>query len=308
MKAVFRITLCVALLALVGVPLSAQIIEQGTDLWRTRGDGSTYASFAINPLPAGFFCAGSTPFAGDVVFRGVPVAAEPAGVLGITDTVIHRLDDAEFDAYGVARTRIQMKAMAFEGVELLRNECGTFRVGVELDGEQPITDMKIVRDEDNGGHFIAPIHVNVNVTFTPVDHGGETLRIPKKLRFGAAANAVWSTRPDVGFAQVPGEFQVDTDNDGAVDMVLPGTSRAFFAGSTAGLDRTKGPLHRRQGPSARSGVDVAGTVKDGNLQRAAGVRNTAGAATAQICHIEGDCGHCPDGTTYELETTATTVN
>jgi len=306
MKAVVRIMLCVALLTLIGVPLSAQIIEQGTDLWRTRGDGSTFASFAIEPLPAGFFCAGSAPFAGEVVFRGVPVAAEPAGVLGFTDTVIHRLDDAKFNTNGVATTRIQMRAMAFEGVELLRNECGTFHVGVELDGEQPITDMKIVREEANGGRFVAPIHVNVNITFTPVDHGGETLRIPRQLRFGAAANAVWSRRPDVGFAQVPGEFLVDTDNDGSVDTVLPGTSRAFFAGSTAGLDRSRGPLHRRQGLSAENGVDVAGTLKDGNLERAAGVSNTAGALASTtsissepvpICHIEDSCNHCPDGTT-----------
>lgn len=301
MKSAFRITLCVALLVLVGVPLTAQIIEEGTDLWRTRGDGSTYASFAINPLPAGFFCAGSSPFTGEVIFRGVPVAAEPAGVLGITDTVIHRLDDAKFNANGVAITRVQMKAMAFEGVELLRNECGTFRVGVELDGEQPITEMKIVREEDNGGRFIAPIHVNVNITFTPEDHGGETLRVPKKLRFGAAANAVWSTRPDVGFAQVPGDFGVDTDNDGAVDTVLPGTSRAFFAGSAAGLDRSKRTLHRRGAPT---GAEVSGDLMVPEVQVPArnGLSNTAGAATstAQICHIEDNCGHCPDGTTYEL--------
>lgn len=301
MKAVFRITLCVALLALVTVPLSAQIIEQGTDLWRTHGDGSTSASFALDPLPAGFFCAGSAPFAGKIAFRGVPVATEPAGVLKATDTVIHRLDDAEFDEYGVAVTRIQMAAMQFEGVERLRNECGTFRVGVELDGEQPITEMKVIREEDNGGRFVAPIHVNVNITFTPVDHGGTTLQVSRQLRFGPAANAVWSTRPELGSPSVSGEFQVDTDHDGLVDTLLPGTSRAFFAGSTVGLDRSKGPLHRRQGLSAQDGVDVAGTLKDGHLEIPvrSGVRSTASAIESTyesppnlLCHDSGDCEHC----------------
>jgi len=302
MKPVFRITLCVALLVLVGVPLSAQIIDEGTDLWRTRGDGSTFAGFAIEPLPAGFFCAGSTPFAGTVIFRGVPVAAEPAGVLGVTDTVIHRLDDAAFDARGVARTRIQMKAMAFEGVELLRNECGTFRVGVELDGEQPITEMRIVREQENGGRFIAPIHVNVNITFTPVDHGGEPLRIPRQLRFGPAANAVWSTRPDVG-PTVDGEFRVDTDNDGVVDTLLPGTSRSFFAGSKAGLDRTRGILHRRGGLRTQTGEDVAGSLKTpatGPVRDASGLSNATGAILSEpevseperICHLSDGCTHC----------------
>jgi len=302
MKSAFRITLCCTLLTLVVIPLSAQIIEQGTDLWRTRGDGSTYASFAIEPLPADFFCQGSSPFAGKIIFRGAPVATEPAGVLGVTDTVIHRLDDAEFNANGVAVTRIQMKAMTFEGVGLLRNECGAFRVGVELNGEQPITEMKIVREEENGGRFIAPIHVNVNITFTPVDHGGETLLVPRELRFGASPQAVWSTRPDVGFTEA-GEFQVDTDNDGVVDTFLPGTSRAFFAGSRAGLDRSKDVLQRREG--AVSGVDVAGELKAPGMSVPArdGLSSTAGAQTssiAQICHISNSCGHCPDGTTYAL--------
>jgi|GEM_PF-557417 len=306
MKSAFRITLCLTLLTLVVVPLSAQIIERGTDLWRTPGNGSTFASFAIEPLPAGFFCEGSSPFAGKVILRGAPVASEPPGVLGVTDTVIHRLDDAEFDANGVATTRIQMTAMAFEGVGVLRNECGAFRVGVELDGVQPITEMKIVREEENGGRFIAPIHVNVNITFTPVDHGSEVLRVPRELRFGPSAQAVWSTRPDVGFTEV-GEFQVDTDNDGAVDTLLPGTSRAFFAGSTAGLDRSKDILRRREAPDASGSLKAPGMTapaRDGLASAAGAITGTATEATAvPICHIENSCNHCPNGTTTPIAET-----
>lgn len=298
MKAVFRITLCVALLALVGVPLSAQIIEGGTDLWRTRGDGSTYASFALDPLPAGFFCAGSAPFAGKIVFQGVPVATEPEGVLNLTDTVVHRLDDAVFNANGVAVTRIQMAAMEFEGVELLRNECGAFSVGVVLDGEQPVTEMKIIRDEALGGHFVAPIHVNVKINFTPLDHGGDTLTVARQLELGAAANATWRTRPDPGFTEFSRPVGVDTDSDGVVDRFLPGTSRNFFAGAR-GSQARRGVLHRG-GTQIGAGPDVPGSLRSPNereLPRPE-ISNIAGAAVA--CHYDDGCGHCTDGTTYTI--------
>jgi len=234
MKHLFQFTLCVALLALLAAPASAQMIEEGIDLWRTRGDGSTYASFAVDPIPAGFFCAGSQAFTGRIEFEGVPIATQPEGALNLTDTVIHRLDDAVFNEHGVATTRIQMAAMQFTGVQPFRNGCGTFQVGVELDGEQPITEMKIIRERVNGGTYIAPIHVNVKITFTPVDHGGDTLAVTRQLELGAAANATWATRPDPGFTEFGREVTVDSDSDGLADLTLPGTSTNFFAGARPG--------------------------------------------------------------------------
>jgi len=298
MKAVFRITLCVALLALVTVPLSAQMIGEGTDLWRTFGDGSTYASFALEPLPAGFFCAGSAPFTGRIAFQGVPVVTEPEGVLNLTDTIVRRLDDAVFNANGVAMTRIQMAAMEFAGVELLRNECGAFKVGVVLDGEQPITEMKIIRDEADGGRFIAPIHVNVKITFTPMDHGGDTLAVPRQLELSAAANATWRTRPDPGFTEFNRPVAVDTDSDGVADRLVPGTSSNFFAGAR-GRQARRGVLHR-EATQVGAGSEVAGSLKSphGLDLPQPEVSNVAGAAVA--CHYDDGCGHCTNGTTYEL--------
>ena len=239
MKNLFRFTLCVALFVLLVVPASAQMIGQGTDLWRTAGDGSTFASFALDPIPAGFFCAGSAPFTGKIAFQGVPVATEPSGVLNLTDTVIERLDDAAFNENGVATTRIQMAAMQFEGVEPFRSECGTFQVGVELDGEQPITEMKIIRERAFGGRFLADIHVNVKITFTPVDHGGDALEVSRELRFGPAANATWARRPDPGFTEFEGVVKVDFVGG---EEVTPGRK--------AGLALKRGVFDMLYGPPA----------------------------------------------------------
>lgn len=299
MKVLLRLTLGVALLSLVVVPVQAQVIREGLDLWRTFGDGTTYADFAIEPLPAGFFCAGSQPFAGTLAFEGVPVATEPAGVLNLTDTVVHRLDDATFNEHGVAVTRIQMAAMQFRGVEALSNDCGTFDVGVVLDGEQPITEMKIVRQGANGGRFDAPIHVNVRIIFTPVDHGGDTLSVRRELQLGAAANATWRTLPDPGFTEFDRPVTVDTDSDGLADRVLPGTSSNFFAGARGSQD-FGGVLHRESTIQAGTGVEVAGSLKspgDNDLPQPE-VRSVSGARVA--CHYDDGCGHCTNGTTYEI--------
>lgn len=50
--------------ALLVLPAGAATITNGIDAWVTPGDGSSFASFADDPIPAGFFCAGSEPFTG----------------------------------------------------------------------------------------------------------------------------------------------------------------------------------------------------------------------------------------------------
>jgi hypothetical protein len=52
-----------------------------------------------------------------VTLRGVPWAASPAHSLGNTDTVVERLDDAVFDADGMATTRIRLVALSLESIE-----------------------------------------------------------------------------------------------------------------------------------------------------------------------------------------------
>lgn len=160
----------VALLALA-VPASAgDRIPAGFDYWQTLGSGATRYSFASNPIPAGFFCRGSAPFKGVVNFEGVPLRTEPARILGTTDTVIERLDDAPFNAQGIAKTRIRGRALSLVGSDV-KTSCGTFKVTAGLAGEQPVTQMIFRQEHEYGGTFKADLRLNVHVTFTHSETG-----------------------------------------------------------------------------------------------------------------------------------------
>jgi len=200
-------------------------IANGVDLWMTRGDGTTFADFSKQSLPAGFFCTSSAPFTGRVVLKGVPIANDRGG-LG-ADTIIQRLDNATFNKRGVATTRIQMRAMQFESVSPVKTACGDFKLNVTLDGEQPITTMRIVRDSAKGGRFFAPIWVNVKLSFQPIGRvTTEALELRKALRFPPAPRSQWSAQAHTRFE---GFLRIDTDSDGVPDTFVPGTSN-FAAG------------------------------------------------------------------------------
>lgn len=293
-----RITLALTILTVLALPATAlePIIYNGSDLWITPGDGTTFADFRHIPVPADFFCSGSVPFAGKIIFEGVPLKTEPADVLGPTDTIVHRLDNAVFDENGFASTRIQMAAMEFRGIEPFRNECGTFEVGVVLEGEQPITEMRIYQDGLGHGHFEADISVNIRMTFTPVDHAGPQLSLYRNLAFAPSIN-VWSNRPGDGIVHRQGFFHVDTDSDRIADTFIPGSSRNFVAGYAGKADR--GEILRRG--FGRAGTEAAGSLRAGSLETTAlqienGMRNTAGSIIycPGGCHCSDDCGiHCP---------------
>jgi hypothetical protein len=219
--------LIIAFALLFAVPAFAadRTITNGLDLWRTPGDGTTFADFSREALPAGFFCSKSEPFTGRVVLRGIPIASAKAGALGPTDTIVQRLDNATFNKRGVATTRIQMRAMQMEGVAPIKTACGDFNLRLTLDGEQPITTMRIVREHEKGGRFFAPIWVNVKLSFTPAGRSTtEALELRKELRFPPARNAQWSARSGNSGLPTEGILKVDTDSDGVPDAFLPGTS------------------------------------------------------------------------------------
>ena len=167
-KTHFAILGAVALLAALALPAAANdVLYSGIDLWRTPADGSTFFDFSHEPLPAGFFCGKSAAFTGKVPFQGVPIVTAD-GVLGATDTIVQRLDDVTLDENGVGTTRVQLRALQFESIAPVKTACGKFNVRVRLDGEQPITDMRIVKENETGGRFFAHIGVRARVTFTPV--------------------------------------------------------------------------------------------------------------------------------------------
>jgi hypothetical protein len=244
--------LFLALTALLAAPAAAAgtVVYAGSDLWRTPGDGSTHTDFRLDPIPAGFFCGGSAPFAGSIVFQGAPLATSPQGALGATDTIVQRLDDAFFDRNSVATTRIQVAALSFVSKEPVATSCGPFNVTVVLEGRQPETKMTIVRDGANGGHFLAPISVNIRMTFTPVGGGKERLELVRRLDFAPNPNATWSDREVAGGLVREGFVLVDTDGDSTPDTFLPGTSN-FAAGwsSTEGGEATQPVIRHCDSPA-----------------------------------------------------------
>jgi hypothetical protein len=233
-------------LFLIALPIFAadQVIQSGIDPWRTPGNGLTFIDFSKNPIPAGFFCFKSAPYAGQIIFQGVPVATAEPGALRKTDTIIQRLDDAVFDENGVARTRIQVRVLHFVSVEPIQTACGAYSVEVHLNGEQPITNMRIMRENDHGGRFFAPIAVNGKLVFKPVSGGStEILELTRNVRFPANQGISWADRfaPKQGVRRT-GFVQVDTDNDRVSDTFVPGTSANFAAGASSRPGRTKGAV------------------------------------------------------------------
>jgi hypothetical protein len=226
-----------AVLLLIALPTFAadRVIQSGIDPWRTPGNGKTFVDFSRNPIPAGFFCSKSAPFTGRVIFRGIPIVTGEPGALGKTDTIVQRLDDAVFDKNGVATTRVQMRALHLVSVEPIKTACGAYNVEVRLNGEQPITNMRIVRENEQGGRFFTPLAVNSKLVFTSTRGGSnEILEIADNVRFPINQGRPWAENAASNRSlRRTGFVKVDTDNDRVPDTFLPGTSVNFFAGASS---------------------------------------------------------------------------
>lgn len=228
--------LITALCFAIAVPAFAadRVIRGGIDLWATNADGRTHYDFAGDSIPAGFFCANSAPFAGIVYLKGAPIATGVPGALGNADTIVERLDDAVFAKSGVATTRIQLRALNLVSMYPIKTSCGAFDVKAMLDGDQPITQMRIVRETRNGGSYFAPLALNVRMEFTPVDNPSARPRVLRKgIQFMAAPNATWTSQPSANMVTHEGFVKVDTDGDGTPDSFLEGTSNFSGAGNPA---------------------------------------------------------------------------
>lgn len=236
-RKVLGMLVCLLLLGLS--PLAADsVIQRGTDVFTTMGNGKTFYDFADNPIPAGFFCKGSKAFTGRVAFKGLPLATETPGQLGGGDTVIERLDDALFDGRGVARTRIQFRALSLVSIAPLKTGCGAFHVYVSLAGEQRVTSMKIVRTQEGGGTFAVPLAVDVRMVFIPVKPAKAARKLELLGSFTFPANPVpWSFARGAMDKRF-GDTVVDTNGDLAPDTLVPGTSN-FLPGWYPGRSMAK---------------------------------------------------------------------
>jgi hypothetical protein len=227
--------LITALCFAIALPAVAadRVIRGGIDLWATQADGRTHYDFAGDSIPAGFFCANSEPFSGIVFLKGAPIATAVPGALGNADTIVERLDNAAFKN-GVATTRVQLRALSLVSMYPIKTSCGQFNVKATLDGDQPITHMKIVRETPDGGSYIAPLALNVKMEFTPINNRFARTRVLRKnIQFRAKPNATWTSRPPAGLVTHEGFVKVDTDGDGAPDSFLEGTSNFSAAGNPA---------------------------------------------------------------------------
>jgi len=314
-----RITLTLVALVLIAAPALAfgfdPVIENGSDIWHTRPNGTSVVKFEADPLPRDFFCTGSQPFAGSIVMGGVPIDTVPVGVLGATDTIVQRLDNAVFDDTGVATTRLQVSAIHLRSVQPFRTTCGAFQIDVTLaDGEQPIGEMRIVRQGLGFGYYEADVSLDVRIAFSPVDRDGPTLEALRHIDFPTNKN-FWTSQPGEEGVRYNGFVMVDTDSDGGADTFVPGTSRNFAPGW---VDRRDPNRILRKGLGLSTDLGVAGALKDASgaipvgpfvtpVSDSSGLRNVEGAivancpvyyATSSSCHCEYDGNHCQEVVLY----------
>lgn len=220
-------------------PLSADpMIQRGIDVFSTVGNGKTFYDFSQSPIPAGFFCKDSKAFTGRVAFQGLPLATDPPGQLRGIDTVVERLDDAVFDDKGIAATRIRFRALSLVSIAPIKTACGAFHVYLSLGGKQRVTKMTILRTQESGGDFFAPLAVDVKMTFIPVkparNKGARKLELTGSVTF-PASRLPWSLAP--GAMKRAVAVTVDTNGDLTPDTLLPGTSN-FLAGQSKVLSNS----------------------------------------------------------------------
>jgi hypothetical protein len=212
---------------------AAEPIQRGIDAWTTIPEG-TFANLANNPLPAGFFCNEFAGYAGPIYLKGVPIMTE-GGLLNRTDTIVERVDDAVFNKRGVASTRVRVRALQLTGVETFKTVCGEYKVDVTLDGPQPLSKMRIVRENNKGGRFMVPLAINTKIIFTRVDNESEQFEFADHVRFTPNPLSRWSYRPSSPAGKrVSAPLMIDTDWDGTPDALIPAQSN-FSPGADGGL-------------------------------------------------------------------------
>ena len=230
-KAPFRAAGLVACAVLLALPAMAQdngVIRAGIDLWNTPNDGKTYVQ--VN-LPKDFFCPGSAPVE-RVALTGEPLETDPPTALGNTDTVIHRLADG---APG-SSIPIQVVALCLRGSDTLRVDCGegnltTWEVTATLDGEQPVSEIHVNQESEEGGTFDGEVMVYAKIDFTQTSGGGDeippdegrVLTVTDKIAF-SSSETPWVFDPGVEGVRYEGEIAIGTSCGAAPVRFFPGTT------------------------------------------------------------------------------------
>jgi hypothetical protein len=230
--------------ALLAIPVLAQpTINPGSVLLSTPAGAGTQVDFAGNPIPADFFCPGSAPFTGTVPLQGVPLATNPPGIAGGTDTLVEHQGPAVF-INGTTNIQAILVAMHLASVNNLQIVCGdgtvtNWRVDVCACGPQAATNISVQIDPacKTCGTANGVLPINVCLTFTEVNTGQRAGPIQQSILLDLS-NVNWCYSPGRGETVVAQPFTVDTDCDRQPDRdVLPSTN--FHTGykcATQGFD------------------------------------------------------------------------
>lgn len=145
---------------LCALPLVAQDIPPGDDVWDSLGGGATEVTLSSADWKA--LCGVSVPDT-PVQLKGYNIAG-----LGTGDTVVTRLDNASFESGNTATVAIQLKDLSF--VNDGTHPCSPLTIRVTDAGSQALGTMTITRTSSAGGSFTA--RVPVNAVIEAVDSNG----------------------------------------------------------------------------------------------------------------------------------------
>ncbi|HEX4955902.1 MAG TPA: hypothetical protein VF017_21145 [Thermoanaerobaculia bacterium] len=211
----------IALLCCAGVAQAQVPVNPGIDLWETQA--GTYANFADNPLPAGFFPGCALPFAGQVPLVGDPIAADKA--IGTSDTIVQRTGTINFGTTGTGTTGLVMAALCLKNTSWVDPCGGAWGVKVRLSTPQVVGSLTATLSSASGGSFSTNLTAKGDVIFS---NGGTNLTATDTINL--SGSGLWQYTPPPGAVVVSGPVMVDSNCDGTLDKVLPGTSN-FFPGS-----------------------------------------------------------------------------
>lgn len=188
-----KIYLSTAVLALVAMPLAAQIIPAGEDRWVTPATGQTKFSFPSGDVESLCGAPVSAGWDHQVLLTGVP---EPGWDW---DTSVARLTSVSFSATTTSvSVPIQVKRLEFRSLASQRTPCGLLDWHVKTFENQPITKMKITKTSSKGGVFYATISVRVVFEATDAQSGASVGKLFYTLDLPDNTGVPWSFDPSTG--------------------------------------------------------------------------------------------------------------
>jgi hypothetical protein len=223
------------------------VIPPGVDLFETPDDSMTVESwFTMNPIAPDFFGPGSDPFDGIIALEGLPLTTVPSGILGPTDIIIERVNEAFLNVTPSADTvNIKLVGLSLTSTSPITVTYNgglnpeDWQVDVCLSSLSPPPNgyMYINRDCDSGGSFAANFYnVRLSATFTCVNPPGGPIFVldPYRTDLRSIANGRWSTFVPSPFSVYtsPGQVEVDGNCDQTPEILIGASSGNFYPGIT----------------------------------------------------------------------------